>query len=99
LLNEIVCTVEYLPDGSSLNIFKQYRRHPKGFHYSRQIAIKYGVSFKQKFKNAIHLVSANLQLKRTNLIQGTTNPFLTLLAIPFGIILYFYIRIKVSSID
>lgn len=99
ILNEIVCTVEYLPDGSSLNIFKQYRRHPKGFHYSRQIGIKYGASFKQKFKNAVHLVSSNIQLKRLNLTQGTSNLPITVLAIPFGLFLYFYIRIKVPTLD
>ena len=35
LMNEVVCNVEYMEDGSSLNMLKQYRRNPKGFAFIR----------------------------------------------------------------
>ncbi|MBD3583456.1 glycosyltransferase family 2 protein [Flavobacterium selenitireducens] len=96
-LNEVVCIVEYLPDGSSRNIFKQYRRHPKGFAYSRTIAMKYGVTFRQKFRNAIHFVANNIQLKRISFLFKNPNVPLTLLALPFGVAVYFYIRSKARN--
>ncbi|MBO0353297.1 glycosyltransferase family 2 protein [Muricauda ruestringensis] len=99
LINEIVCIVEYLPDGSSLNIFKQYINNPRGFKYSRLVAIKYGVTFKQRFKNAIHLVATNIQLKNINPIQGSPRVMMSILAIPMGILLYLYIKIKISNIS
>ncbi|WP_246282510.1 glycosyltransferase family 2 protein [Flavobacterium agri] len=96
-LNEVVCIVEYLPDGSSRNIFKQYRRHPQGFAYSRTITMKYGVTFKQKFRNAIHFVANNIQLKRISPLFKNPNVPLTLLAVPFGVIVYFYIKQKAKN--
>lgn len=96
-LNEIVCVVEYLADGSSMNIFKQYRRHPMGFAYSRKVAMKYGITYKQKFKNAIHFVANNIQLRKLSFIYKTPNIFMTILAIPFGIFLYFYILFKAKK--
>jgi len=53
-INEILCTVEYLEDGSSKNMLKQYRRHPKGFAFSRKSRMVLSKSFKDQFKNAIH---------------------------------------------
>ena len=35
LMNEILCIVEYMEDGSSLNMFKQYMKNPKGFAFYR----------------------------------------------------------------
>jgi glycosyltransferase involved in cell wall biosynthesis len=96
-LNEVVCIVEYLPDGSSLNIFKQYRKHPKGFSYSREIVMKYGITFQQRFKNAIHYVASNIQLKRISFLYKSPSLALTIFALPFGIILYFYIRLKAKN--
>lgn len=40
LMNEILCYVEYLPDGSSMNMLKQYRRNPKGFAFFRKELMK-----------------------------------------------------------
>ncbi len=94
ILNEILCIVEYLPDGSSLNILKQYRLNPKGFLYSREVAIKYGIKFGQKFKNSIHYISSKIQLKDFSFLWRSPNLLLTYFAMIPGIILYFYIRIK-----
>ena len=96
-LNEVVCIVEYLPDGSSRNIFKQYRRHPKGFAHARTIVMRYGVTFKQRFRSAIHFVAHNIQLKKISFLINNPNLLLTILAIPFGIAEYFYIRYRAKD--
>ena len=94
-LNASLVIVEYMPDGSIKNIFKQYRNNPKGFAFSRLSRIQYGVTFKERFKNAIHLVSSSIFMGDYSWLFKTKHLYLVLLAIPFGIILNFYIRIKV----
>jgi len=96
-INEILCTVEYLEDGSSKNMLKQYRRHPKGFAFSRKSRMVLSKSFKDQFKNAIHYVSSSLFIKNTQFLKESPKKGLTLLAIPFGILLNFYIRLKTKN--
>lgn len=93
-LNQILCTVEYLPDGSSLNILKQYKKNPKGFAFSRLSEMKYGPTFFFRFKKAIHYVSSSLFSRNNKFIKESTSKSLTILAIPLGILLYLFILIK-----
>lgn len=98
LLNEILCVVEYLSDGSSLNMFKQYRKNPKGFSFYRKELMKLSfTSQKFKFKQAIHFVSSNLMVKNWRFITESPEKGLTVLAIPFGFFLFLYIHIKTSA--
>jgi glycosyltransferase involved in cell wall biosynthesis len=105
LLNEVLCCVEYLPDGSSLNMLKQYRRNPKGFAFYRKELMKLPfVDFKYKFRQAVHYVSSSLMGGNTRFISETPEKVLTLFATPLGILLYSYIRaktrtLKIKSID
>lgn len=96
-VNRVLCIVEYQADGSTLNIFKQYRKNPRGFALSRQSRIQYGSSFKERFKNAVHLVSSFLFVKDLSLLKNTTKPLLVVLAFPFGLVLNFYVRIKTQQ--
>lgn len=94
LLNKVLVCVEYLEDGSSRNIFKQYRKYPQGFRYGRLIQMKYSKYWKVKIKNMIHLVACHIQLKDWNIFKNNPYPILTLLLSPFGVLLYFYIKRK-----
>lgn len=94
--NEVYCIVEYLPDGSSNTIFKQYKKSPRGFAYNRNLKMQYSNSLLDKFKNAMHLVSSSIFAKDSSLILKSKNVFLVLLAIPFGVVLNFYIRYKIN---
>lgn len=94
-INEIFCIVEYQDDGSTRNIFKQYVRHPNGFAFSRLSRIKYGRTFKERFKNAIHLVSSAIFSNDLTWLLKAEKKFLVFLALPFGIALNIYIRLKV----
>ncbi len=93
-MNEVLCIVEYLEDGSTMNIFKQYLRHPRGFRFARAIDVKYSRYFKIRFKALIHFVSSSIMLKDYKFFKKGNPIFLTVLSIPFGIILYFYIKSK-----
>jgi glycosyltransferase involved in cell wall biosynthesis len=99
LMNEIICCVEYLPDGSSLNMLNQYRKNPKGFAFYRKELMKLPFSsYIFKFKQAIHYVSSSFISKNKSFLFETPNKFLTILAIPFGFALYGYIMDQTSRV-
>ena len=88
ILNEPVCIVEYLADGSSASMFSQYVKNPKGFQHLRILMMQMAPSFKLKFTQAIHYINSCLLLKQYNFYKKETNIFLVTAAIPFGIVLY-----------
>ncbi|WP_029489734.1 glycosyltransferase family 2 protein [Aquimarina agarivorans] len=90
-LNKVLCIVEYMEDGSSRNIIKQYYRHPKGFQYARLTTLKHSNYLKVRFKNAVHYISHSIQLRDLKFLRNSPKPFLTLSAIPFGILLHVYV--------
>lgn len=89
ILNEPVCIVEYLADGSSATMFSQYVKNPKGFQHLRLLMMNMAPSFKIRFTQAIHYVNSCLILKQFNFWKGNPNKMLVTLAMPFGICLYF----------
>ncbi len=97
ILNEVLCIVEYLEDGSSMNMLKQYRRHPQGFAFSRKSRMLLAENFKEQFKNAIHYVSSSMFTKNIKFLNESPKKLTTFLAIPFGILLNVYIRIKTKG--
>ncbi|MCX2719861.1 glycosyltransferase family 2 protein [Lentiprolixibacter aurantiacus] len=96
-LNEILCIVEYMPDGSSLNMLKQYRRHPNGFGFTRVSGMRLAKTQQDLFKNAVHYVSCAIFTKNRAFLKESPKKLATLLAIPFGILLNLYIRTKTNK--
>ncbi|MBC5630274.1 glycosyltransferase family 2 protein [Clostridium sp. NSJ-6] len=99
LMNEVVCNVEYMEDGSSLNMINQYRKNPKGFAFIRIDNLNNPkATLKFKFKECIHYVSSSLISKNKRFLIETPCKLLTILAIPFGMIMYFYIMKKTAEV-
>ncbi|MFE7060555.1 glycosyltransferase family 2 protein [Sutcliffiella sp. NPDC057660] len=95
IMNEALCIVEYLPDGSSVNMLRQYRKNPKGFAFYRKELMKLPfVSFRFKVRQAVHYVSSSLFMNNRNFISDAPDKGITTLAIPFGYLLYLYIVSK-----
>lgn len=95
LMNEVICCVEYLPDGSTRNMLYQYRNNPRGFAFYRKELMKLpfaGLDF--KFRQAIHYVSSSLMSHNKRFLKETPNKMLTILAVPFGLTLYLYVSKK-----
>lgn len=92
ITNDILCHVEYLADGSSLNIIKQYKKNPRGFSFFRKEAMKYAPTFKERFRESIHYVSSNLMIKNYKFLFESPRRWTTILATPFGMALYLYIK-------
>ncbi|MFB4168881.1 glycosyltransferase family 2 protein [Virgibacillus sp. JSM 102003] len=99
LMNEVLCCVEYLPDGSSRNMLHQYRRNPNGFSFYRKELMKIPFAgFVFKFKQAIHYVSSSLLGRNWSFLQETPNKILTVPALPIGFLLYLYIKAKTRTV-
>lgn len=94
ILNECVCIVDYQTDGSSANMYRQYMRNPKGFAFWRKEQMKHSVNLRQKFKACIHYVSSSLLSNNKHFIKESPEKFLTVIAVPFGLVLKKVILVK-----
>ena len=100
VMNEVICIVEYMEDGSSLIMFKQYRRNPKGFAFIRIENMKNTrISNKNKFKECIHYVSSSIMIRNKKFLSDVPYKIRTIMAVPFGVALYFYILKKTPDMN
>ena len=98
-MNEPVCCVNYMPDGSSMNMYRQYIRNPQGFAFIRKQSMVLAPTGKRRFIEAIHYVSSSIMLRNHRFLQESPRPWLVLCAIPFGILWYAYICFKTRNIQ
>ncbi|OLR62172.1 glycosyltransferase [Anaerostipes sp. 992a] len=92
--NQILCNVEYQPDGSSNNMYMQYIKNPKGFAFIRKENMKYIKSHKRNFIDCIHYVSSSILAHNYRFISESPKKVMTILAIPFGLMLTIFLKIK-----
>ncbi|MBR6963335.1 MAG: glycosyltransferase family 2 protein [Prevotella sp.] len=97
VMNEAVCRVNYQPDGSTKNMYRQYIRNPKGFAFIRKQSMVLAPTAKRRFVEAIHYVSSSIMLRNKHFIKESPRPWLVICAIPFGILLHIYINFKVHG--
>lgn len=94
VLNDNLCTVDYQIglDSMSQAIFRQYINSPRSFAKMRllEMSLQHN-TLKDRFRSAIHYVSSCIISRDGNWLKNSSNKALTLLACPFGLILYFYI--------
>ena len=94
VLNEVVCNVEYQPDGSSGTMWKQYLKNPKGFAFWRKICMQYPSSKKRLIVDCIHYCSSSILAKNSGFIAESPQKALTMLCTPAGLVLSMMIRLK-----
>lgn len=96
VLNENLRYVEYQADGMSNSIFKQYLNSPNSFIETRKLYLSLpGISWKFKLRQSIHLVSSGIIAnKMTEVLKYIPSFGMTVLAVPCGLLLSKYIRIK-----
>lgn len=95
IMNEPVCIVDYQEDGSSFSMWKQYYNNPKGFAFFRKSEMKYQHGL-QLFKTCIHYVSSSIISKNKNFVKESPKKLMTVLAVPFGILLYILNKYKIN---
>lgn len=94
VLDEVLCNVEYQPDGSSGTMWKQYLRNPRGFAFWRKVCMRYPQSGKRLVVDCIHYVAESIISGNRSFIAESPRKLLSVLAIPFGIVLAAYIKHK-----
>lgn len=97
VLSEVLCHVEYQPDGSTGTMWKQYVKSPRGFAFWRKICMQYPQSAKRLPVDCVHYVAESLIAKDRHLIRNSPRKLLTLLCIPAGWLLKQYILKKVND--
>lgn len=95
--NDVLCNVEYQTDGSSANMLRQYWNNPKGFAFLRTFYMKYNKSYRRNFIDCIHYVSSSIISKNKNFIKESPLKIMTMMAVPFGILLTMYIKYKIKE--
>lgn len=96
VLNKNLRYVEYQADGMSNSIFKQYLNSPNSFIETRKLYLSLpGISWKFKLRQSIHLVSSGIIAnKLIEVLKYIPSFGMTVLAVPCGLLLSKYIRIK-----
>ena len=91
VLDQVVCLVEYMPDGSTRNMLRQYYRNPNGFRYGRLVTLSGPVGLKKAIKSYVHYAAESI-LAGKPIVRDAPSKLLGLLSIPFGWALARHIR-------
>ena len=94
VLDEVLCNVEYLPDGSSGTMWKQYLKNPRGFAFWRKICMQYPESKKRLIINCIHYCSSSIIAGDKRFVKESPRKVLTVLCVPLGALLAVVIKKK-----
>lgn len=97
VLNEVICNVEYQPDGSTNSMYRQYLQNPKGFAFWRKVCMTYPIGKKRLFIDNIHYVSSSILAKNKSFIKESPTKLMTILSIPFGVALTIHILFKAKK--
>jgi glycosyltransferase involved in cell wall biosynthesis len=96
-LNQPLCVVEYMPDGSTLNIFKQYKKNPKGFRYARGMELKYLKGIKITTIKVLHYISSTLFIGDYRFFKDNPKKITTIFLIPLGLFFHLFILYKTKK--
>lgn len=97
-LNEVLVKVEYRTDGSSLNMYRQYVRNPKGFAFVRKVSMQFSPSRCRRFIEAVHYVADSMLANNTHFLGESPRKWLTITALLPGLAWYAVIRYKTRHI-
>ena len=93
VLDAVLCLVEYMPDGSTHNMIRQYYRNPNGFRYGRLVTLEDPMSLKRRLMVYVHYAAESI-LAGKPVVKDAPSKLLGLLCLPFGAILAAYIKIR-----
>lgn len=97
VINEVLCNVEYQLDGSSMNMYKQYIRNPRGFAFWRKVCMQFPESRKRIVIDCIHYCSSCQIGHIKHFVKDSPKPLLTIICIPMGFALTMLIKMKANS--
>lgn len=98
VLDEVLCNVEYQPDGSSGTMWKQYLNNPKGWMFWRKVQMQYPDSTKRLVINCIHYCSSSIIAGEKHFVRESPKKPLTILCAPMGAVLSLYVKKKACEL-
>lgn len=98
VLNKVLVHVEYRTDGSSLNMYRQYVRNPRGFVFARRQSMVLSPTFRRRFVEAGHYVADSLLAGDRLFLLHSPRKGLTLAALVPGLLWYIYIKHKTRKL-
>ena len=97
VLDEVVCNVEYQPDGSTGTMWKQYLKNPKGFAFWRKVCMQYPYSAKRLVIDCVHYVSSSIIAGNKRYIAESPRKMLTIICTVPGLIFTILIKRKAKG--
>lgn len=98
VLDEILCNVEYQPDGSSRTMWKQYLKNPKGFAFWRKVCMEHPISKKRMVVDCIHYCSSSFLSGNRHFVGESPQRILTVLCAPVGFLLSVITKKKAKEV-
>lgn len=95
VINQPLVFVEYQLDGSSMNMYLQYWKNPKGFAFMRKVDMTFPMTMKRKLMTCIHYVSSSIRAKNIRFLQESPLKLMTFLMIFPGFLLFLWIWVNV----
>lgn len=97
VINKPLAIVDYQPDGSSMNMWRQYWNNPQGFMFLRKEYMRLYKSPSIRIRSGIHYISHCIRAKKKKEFFSNPCPVLSFFCVPFGVILYFQTKKKVHQ--
>ncbi len=97
VLDEVLCNVEYQPDGSTNTMWRQYLKNPKGWAFWRKVCMQYPESPRRMVMDCIHYVSSSLLAGNKKFITESPRKVLTVLCMLPGAVLMMIVKKKARS--
>ena len=94
VLDDVLCNVDYQPDGHGRTMWKEYMRSPKGFAAWRKLCMQYPESKKRLVVDCIHYCASSILAKNTRYLAEISHKWLVVLSIPFGAMLALIVKLK-----
>ena len=79
VIDEVLCNVDYQPDGHSTGMWKEYVRSPRGFAEWRKLCMQYPESKKRMVVDCIHYVAESIIAGEKHFVRESPRKVLTIL--------------------
>lgn len=99
VLDEILCNVEYQPDGSSNTMWRQYLSNPKGWAFWRKVCMEHPISRKRMVVDCIHYCSSSILAGNRHFVKESSRKILTVFCVLPGFMLSILTKIKAEGVS
>ena len=97
VIDEVLCNVEYQPNGSTNTMWRQYLMNPKGWAFWRKVCMEYPVSKKRMLVDCVHYCASCFLAGSRHFVRESPQKILTFLCAPAGLLFVGVIKRKADK--